>query len=171
MRRTCRGVPVRTIRPDTGNDLSSRMSLHSKFFSRCPSSTTMKPQRYCSRYGRSRMTISYVVSTTGKGVRILGLLSLDSSFASGSSGSSGSLSLTAAFLDLVVLAGGLRPLAEDTFGLAAAFLGRPEAFGTGEESSAVEAHGLPEPSQYFPRSRSGTIIRVFRSSSRCSGVP
>ena len=57
-RRTCSGVPVSTMRPVAGRLLSSRMSRHSMFFSRWPSSTTTKPQRYMLSSALSRIAIS-----------------------------------------------------------------------------------------------------------------
>mmetsp|Transcript_30485 Transcript_30485/g.85349 ORF Transcript_30485/g.85349 Transcript_30485/m.85349 type:complete len:334 (+) Transcript_30485:1185-2186(+) len=61
----CKGVPVSKSLFALWMDLSSRRSLQSKFFSRCPSSTTMYFHMYLCRKGRSRITISYEVTMTG----------------------------------------------------------------------------------------------------------
>jgi hypothetical protein len=65
-REFCSGVPVSSSLLAVGMNLSSRMSLQSKFFKRWPSSTTRYLKLYFCRNLRSAITISNDVTITGK---------------------------------------------------------------------------------------------------------
>mmetsp|Transcript_31717 Transcript_31717/g.80864 ORF Transcript_31717/g.80864 Transcript_31717/m.80864 type:complete len:218 (-) Transcript_31717:1047-1700(-) len=66
LRLFCSGVPDSSSLFSAGMVLSSRMSLHWKFFRRCPSSTTMYLNLNLDRNLTSAITISYEVMMTGK---------------------------------------------------------------------------------------------------------